>query len=302
MKHLIYSASMTPLEGNGSIDVDSLERMLERNMRHGVDGFFLLGTMGEGLLLPADQQMELVRHTVRIVGNRAEVLVNISDFGLPRTFEAMDRYRDLPVQAFVFQFPPKTKLTVHDPLDYLLRVADRSDRPLYYYHLPSANQCNLDMLQFRRILEHPKIKGMKNSDGGMMLRRELLRLKQDFPGALLFEGQEWSLDEAFLLGCDGGLCGMVSLASRIMVRLAKAAEAGDREEAHRLQETLIDIYHGIYGTDLSTVWIGQKYALQRLGVFSGYHSVVHLQNEALTEAIRQRIDECLDRYRGELED
>ena len=302
MKHMIFSASMTPLDGNGAIDGDSLERMLERNLRHGVDGFFLLGTMGEGLLLPSERQLETVRQSVRIVGDRAEVLVNISDFGLPRTFEAMARYRDLPVNAFVFQFPPRTRLTVHDPLDYLLRVADRSDRPLYYYHIPSANQCSLDMHQFRRILEHPRIKGMKNSDGGMMLRRELLRLKQDFPESLLFEGQEWSLDEAFLLGCDGGLCGMVALGSRIMVRLAKAAGSGDWEEAHRLQEMLIDIYHGVYGTDLATVWIGQKYALHRLGVFSGYHSVVHLQNEALTGAVRQRIDECLERYRGELED
>lgn len=301
MQHLIYSASMTALDDHGCLDTVSCGRMLERNLAHGVKGFFMLGTMGEGLLLPQERQFELVQLACKVVGDRAEVLANISDFGLERTFANLERYRKLPVHAFVLQFPNKGLATINDPVDYLLRVADRVDRPMYFYYLPGVNQCVMSTAQFRRILAHPRIKGMKNSSDSLYMRRELLLLKREFPGKLLFEGQEWSLDEAFFLGCDGGLCGLVPLGSRPMVKLARAAEAGNWDEAKRLQETLIGVYHGVYGTDLSTIWAGQKYALHHLGVFTGTHTIVHRQNEALTDAAKQRIDACLEKYRAELE-
>jgi dihydrodipicolinate synthase/N-acetylneuraminate lyase len=292
---------MTPLDHDGMLDVPSLERMFERNLRHGVSGFFLLGTMGEGLLLPSDRQAEVVEQSCRIIGDRAEILANISDFGLERTFANIERFRRHPVHAYVFQFPAKSIATVNDPVDYLLRVADRVDRPLYYYHIPSSNNCPLCPAQLRKVLSHPRLKGLKNSSNDLYLRRELLLLKRERPELLLFEGQEWSIDEAFMLGCDGALCGMVPLGSRPMVGIARAAEKGDWVEATRLQEMLIDIYHAVYGEDLSTIWIGQKYALFRLGIFSGFHTIVHRQAESLTDMVKKRIDACLEKYRTELE-
>ena len=42
-----YSATVTPLLENGNLDKEGLKNILERNIRHGLSGVFLLGSMGE---------------------------------------------------------------------------------------------------------------------------------------------------------------------------------------------------------------------------------------------------------------
>ena len=43
----VISASVTPLLENGALDKQGLCNILERNIRHGIDGVFLFGSMGE---------------------------------------------------------------------------------------------------------------------------------------------------------------------------------------------------------------------------------------------------------------
>ena len=135
----------------------------------------------------------------------------------------------------------------------------------------------------------------------MVLRRELLLLKREKGyKTLLFEGQEWSCDEALMIGLDGIISGMGALASAMFRKLADCVDRGDFPGATAMQEKLIDLYHGVYGPDLSTVWVGQKYALKKLGVFTSDYTVT--QDPALlTPPVRERIEKCIAKYASLLE-
>ena len=47
MKKLVISATITPLLEDGSLDKAGLKKIFERNIAHGIDGIFILGSMGE---------------------------------------------------------------------------------------------------------------------------------------------------------------------------------------------------------------------------------------------------------------
>ena len=47
MKKQVISATVTPLLEDGSLDKTGLKNIFERNIRHGLDGVFLFGSMGE---------------------------------------------------------------------------------------------------------------------------------------------------------------------------------------------------------------------------------------------------------------
>ncbi|MBO7329428.1 MAG: dihydrodipicolinate synthase family protein [Lentisphaeria bacterium] len=47
MKKLVISATVTPLFEDGSLDKAGLKKIFDRNISHGVDGIFILGSMGE---------------------------------------------------------------------------------------------------------------------------------------------------------------------------------------------------------------------------------------------------------------
>ncbi len=299
MNKKVYSATITPLLADGSLDQAGLKKLFERNIRHGLDGVFLLGSMGEWGSFDNAFKEAYIKECVAIVGQRLELLVGINATSLGLSLQNMATYSAYDFDSYVFMLPGRTSSL--EPVKSILRVLDASDRTVYYYHCPPNNNINLSLDDFAKIMSHPKLKGIKNSASNMWLRRELICLKQEHGfSTLLLEGQEWATDEALIVGYDGMLCGMGALASKVMVGIARAVEAGEIAEAVRLQNVFIAIFHGVYGLDLSTVWSGQKYALQKLGLIDNALTLAQ-EMSSLTSAAQQRIENCLQQYQKELD-
>ena len=64
----MISATVTPLLENGALDKEGLKKIFERNIAHGVDGIFILGSMGEWGSFSDDFKEELVSESSRITG------------------------------------------------------------------------------------------------------------------------------------------------------------------------------------------------------------------------------------------
>lgn len=294
----IYSAIITPLSENGDIDISSLERMIERNLKHGLDGFFFLGSMGEWSQFTDKVKEELIREACRIIGDKADILAALSSTSLTGTLENMKKLSEHAVKSFVITIPPKP-LSFIDPIDFIFEVADKSDRSVYFYYLPGVIGRCLSYDEFDRILSHPKIVGIKNSSGQMRARKELMMLKKKH-SFKLFEGDEWAVDEALMMGCEGALVGLGTLASKPLKAIAAAVDAGNYPKAMEIQEDLVKVFWGIYGKDLSNVWIGQKYALEKLGIFSTHKTLIQGE-KVLTPQRKSEIEKCLAEYKNFLD-
>lgn len=299
MRKKVYSASVTPLAADGGLDIAGLNKIFERNIRHGIDGIFILGTMGEWNQFSDAFRDRMISESVKAVAGRTELLVGITAASTARALENMQRASEYPFDSYVFMLPPASG--VADPVRTIRTVLDRADRPVYYYHCPPNNGINLSLAQFGAILSHPNLKGVKNSASNMWLRRELILMKQEQGlKPMLLEGQEWAADEALIVGCDGMLCGMGALGSKLMVGIARAVDAGDVAGAVRLQNRFIRLFHGVYGPNLETVWVGQKYALKCLGLCASELTLAQ-EMETLTEARKHEIETCLAEFRDELD-
>lgn len=299
MRKKVYSASVTPLTADGALDVGGLNRIFERNIRHGIDGIFILGSMGEWNRFSDAFRDRMVEESVKAVAGRIELLVGITAQTLDGALANMRRVSAHAFDSYVFMLPKAVEVT--DPVRDVQTVLDAADRPVYYYHCPPNNGVDLSLAQFEAILSHPNLRGIKNSSSSMWLRRELLLLKRDKTlSPALLEGQEWAADEALIVGCDGILCGMGALGSKLMVGIARAVDAGNVAEAVRLQNRFIRIFHGVYGPGLETVWVGQKYALKCLGLCASDYALAQGM-DALTETRKREIEVCLEAFRKELD-
>jgi dihydrodipicolinate synthase/N-acetylneuraminate lyase len=150
-------------------------------------------------------------------------------------------------------------------------------------------------VELEKLLGHPNLKGIKNSSGSIPLRKELIGLKRKYD-FILFEGHEWAIDEALMLGCDGALCGMGSLASKPMAAICESVRSGDFEKATELQLKLIEVFYGVYGKNLETVTLGHKYAMEKRGIFISHKTLIQ-DEEALTEGRKKEIESCLEEYK-----
>ncbi|MBP5638917.1 MAG: dihydrodipicolinate synthase family protein [Victivallales bacterium] len=294
-----YSASITPLYEDGTLDRQGLKNILERNIRHGLDGVFLLGSMGEWGSFSDDFKEDYIKTATEIAGDRLEILAGINATSLPLSLNLMKRYSKYSFDSYVFMLPAKTSSL--DPVKSVLKVLDAADRPVYFYYCPPNNGITFSLGQFATIMAHPNLKGIKNSSSNMWLRRELLWLKRERGfKTLLFEGQEWAVDEALMVGCDGMISGMGALAAKIMVGIARAVDDGNFAEAIRLENVFIGIFHGVYGIDLANVWNGQKYALVKMGLISTPYTIAQ-EMDSLTDEAKTRVEKCLEQYKEELD-
>ena len=299
MAKKVISATVTPLNADGSLDRNGLKNIFERNVRHGIDGVFLFGSMGEWGSFSDAFKEEGVELASELLKGKADLLVGINATSLPLSLENMKRYQKYDFDSYVFMLPGATSDL--DPVKSILTVLDAADRPVYYYHCPPNNGKELSLEQFAAVMAHSNLKGIKNSSSNMWLRREMLIMKKERGfKTLLMEGQEWAVDEALLAGNDGMVCGMAALTSKPMVELARAADRGDWSEAVRLQNLLIEIYHGVYGIDIGNCWNGQKYALMKLGLIATPYTLAQ-EMSSLTDEAKKRIEYCLAKYEKDLD-
>ncbi|MGE4565434.1 MAG: dihydrodipicolinate synthase family protein, partial [Victivallaceae bacterium] len=155
------SATITPLQPDGSLDRAGLAKVFERNIQHGIDGIFILGSIGEWGSFSDEFKLELVRESSAIVGGRTELMVGISATGIDLSLANLRKYAPYAFDSYVFMLPARTSL--RDPVKSILSVLDAADRPVYYYHCPPNNGIALSLEQFARIMAHPNLKGIKNS-------------------------------------------------------------------------------------------------------------------------------------------
>ena len=289
----VINAAVTPFTAEGKLDLKSAARLYEHSLACGLDGFFLFGSMGEWSLLTQDEQNALAEVACATISQRARLLFGIHDVSLPRILGNMERLSRFSHSHWAVILPGGWAGPA-DIVSYVHRLADAADRPLFVYHLPQLNGLNPSLAQWRAILAHPKVAGLKNSAGMMRPRKELQMLKRELPFEL-YEGDEWAIDEALALGHDGVIVGFASLGGRLLRAIADAAGAGKHDEARALQYELIEIFHQIYGENTAWWSIGQKYGLQQLGILD--HAATRVESQRVLPPERQAIIRtCLDQH------
>ena len=82
----LITALKTPYLENRKIDLDMLDKIVEKQIESGVDGLLIGGTTGEGHLMEWDEHIMLIAHAVH---NFSDKVVIIGNTGSNNTYEAI---------------------------------------------------------------------------------------------------------------------------------------------------------------------------------------------------------------------
>jgi 2-dehydro-3-deoxy-D-pentonate aldolase len=258
----------TPLLDRDSLDHAGLERLIEHVLAGGVHGLFVLGTTGEGPMLPHPVRRELVRRTIAQVAGRVPVLVGITDtvfsesVGLARF--AVEHGAAAVVSAAPYYFPAG-----REPMERWARSLARAlPIPLLLYNMPEMVKMVLAVDTLRRLADEPNILGIKDSGGDLGVFDGYARVvREERPDWSLLIGPEQMLPQAHGLGGIGGVCGGANVAPSLFVKLQAAIEARDEATAAVLQGRVLSLGR-LYavGTQPCRVVVGIKNALHELGI------------------------------------
>lgn len=263
----IIPPMITPLVDRDTLDVGGLERLLEHIIRGGVSGLFILGTSGEAPGLSYRLRRELVARVCRQVAGRLPVLVGITDTSFVEALAMSAHAADAGAQAVVTAAPFYLPTAQPELVEYVERLIRELPLPLYLYNMPQLTKVNYESETLRRLTQHEKIRGVKDSSGNLDYFDGVLRLKRERPDWSVLVGPEHLLAETASRGGDGGVNGGANFHPRLFVDLFAAVQRGDREAVQRLQNQVLQLGQ-IYsvGRHASAVIKGMKCACALLGL------------------------------------
>lgn len=99
-------ALATPLNGSGELDVQGLEKLIERVMAADVSCLFPLGWMGEEPLLTDRVRGAMMRETCRLARGRLPVMIGVSDQSLTRALDLAEMARQAGADLILSTPPP----------------------------------------------------------------------------------------------------------------------------------------------------------------------------------------------------
>lgn len=258
----------TPLLDRDSLDQAGLERLVEHVLAGGVHGLFILGTTGEGPILPHSVRRELVRRTLAQVAGRVPVLVGITDTVFSESV-ALARFAVEHGAAAVVAAAPYYFPVGREPMERWARTLARAlPLPVVLSNTPELVKLVIAVEIIRQLADEPNIVGLEDSGGDLGVFDGYARIVREVrPDWSLLIGREQMLPQAHGLGGHGGVCAGANLVPSLFVKLHAALEARDDAAAAVLQGRVLSLGR-LYdvGTQPCRVVVGIKNALHEFGI------------------------------------
>ncbi len=284
---------VTPLAGDGSLDVGGLERLVEHLVAGGVHGLFALGSTGEGPSLSQQVRGEMVRALCRCVRGRLPVLIGVTDASLAESIELAKRCGDEGADAVVMAPPYYFPLGQSDLVRFAVALTQQSPVPVVLYNMPALTKTSFSPETVGRLAQEPSIIGFKDSSGDLEYFRKVRACVAGRVDWGLLVGPENLLGAALAVGATGGVCGGANVLPRLFVSLFEAATAGDADGVAACERRigLLGRLHQLGQNPGIAVPQGVKAALAEMGVCGDVMAAPFLPLEA---SQRNRVREILE--------
>ena len=254
-------ALVTPMFADGSVDFDSLSKLIEMHIESGTAAIVSMGTTGESATLDMDEHCEVMRRTVELAAGRIPI---IGGTGSNSTNEAIQLTRCAQqggVDACLLVAPYYNKPTQQGLYLHHKSIAESVDIPQILYNVPGRTVCDILPETVASLAVIPNIIGIKEATGSLERMREILsRVPDDFD---LYSGDDETGVEFMLQGGHGVISVTNNVAPKAMAAVCEAALAGDREKAMELNRPLEGLHNHLFDEANP---IPVKWALHEMGL------------------------------------
>lgn len=283
----VLSALLTPFQADGEVDRGAVRALVDFQIERGVDGLFILGTSGEGMLMSPPERMRFTELVLDAVATRVPVVAHC---GAADTATAVELARHAggvgvkhiaAIPPLFFPYDDDSQLT-HFRL--VAEAAPSADH--YVYDNPEkAGYALGPELVLKMLSQIPNLRGLK--DTGDSLGRVTRYLAEPEP-PVVYTGNNVLLLPAMIMGAHGAVSTLANVVPELFAAVVRAYREGRWEQARTLQLTVARLQTALEGLPYIA---GVKHILGRRGLaISDPRSPL----PAMDEARRQLLDSRLD--------
>ncbi len=232
----LITAIITPFTANDQIDYVALDRLADRLLHEGTQGFVIGGTTGESPTLTHDEKIALYTHFAAHIGNRGVVVANVGDNNTAHSVALAKEVSAIPgVDGLLAVTPYYNKPSQAGMIAHFTAIADASSVPVMLYNIPGRSAVGLTNESVVTLAQHPMINAVKQVTTIDDLAFLVGHTPADFA---VYTGEDAQTLAAKVVGATGTISVAAHVYSREMADLFAAVADGNIETAGRLQRWL----------------------------------------------------------------
>lgn len=252
-------ATPTPMRADESVDLDAFARLAEADIARGVEGIYIGGSTGEGLLLTADERIALTRAAVTAAAGRVPVYAHVGAMSTRESIALADAAAEAGAAAISMIPPLYYRYSTEEVIAHFRAVIDAVDVPFILYNIPQFTGRDVADGGYEALLELPRVVGIKHTSQNLFGAERLI---QRYPGIALVNG----FDELYLagraIGARAAIGTTVGLQIALFRSLRTRADRGDLAGARAVQTRINDtiesmVQEGVFG---AAKYLAGKYA------------------------------------------
>ena len=237
-------AIVTPMFEDGSLDRDSLRKLIDWHIAEGTDGIVIVGTTGESATVSPEEHAELIRIAVEHTAGRIPVIAGAGANSTAEAIALTRHAKDVGADATLQVVPYYNRPTQEGMYRHFKAIAEAVDLPVILYNVPGRTVADMSNETVARLAQVDNIVGIKDATGNIGRGIELLRMVDKSFG--VYSGDDPTAMALMFCGAVGNISVTANVAPRAMHELCAAAMAGDVARAVEINNRVLDLHAKLF--------------------------------------------------------
>ena len=225
----VFPALTTKFTRDDTLDVEMFKTNLDAQLKAGVHGIILGGSLGEASVLSTDEKATLVKSAVTYVEDKIPVVLNIAEGATREAISQAALAETWGCKGIMALPPMRYKSDDRETVAYFKAIANSTELPIMIYNNPVDYTIEVTPDMFAELIECENIQAVKESTRDVtnvtrMINRFGNRLK-------ILCGVDTLAMEELLMGADGWVAGLVCAFPAETVTVYNLVKAGRIKEA-----------------------------------------------------------------------
>ena len=233
------TALATPFRRDGALDEAALRRLVQFQLREGIDFLVPCGTTGENPTLEHDEYLRVVEITLDEAKGKVPVIAGVGGNNTKKVIENTREVRALGVQGVLAVAPYYNKPTQEGLYQHFQAIAGSTDLPMVLYNVPSRTASNIEPATVARLSKIPNIVAIKEASGSITQQMEVLHAVE--PVFRVLSGDDAYTFPLMALGGLGVISVVSNQAPGPMTELTRLMLEGKLDEARKLHFQLLPL-------------------------------------------------------------
>ena len=212
MKKIIFkgcgTAIATPFTDDG-VNLEEFSRLIENQIKEGVDSIIVCGTTGESATLTEEEKMQTIKCAVKTANGRIPIIAGTGSNNTKNVIKMNKKMEEIGVDGLLIVTPYYNKTTQEGLIKHYEEIVKNTELPIILYNVPSRTGVNIKPETALELSKMSNIVAIKEASGDLSQIAKLASLCRD--NLNIYSGND---DQIVPILSIGGI-GVISVLSNI---------------------------------------------------------------------------------------